>query len=407
MAIQVDPGNVVGRDVLIEQIWAKLQKPPGQGSLRFTAERRIGKTTVMAKMAAEPKDGFDVLFLEVEGIESCHQFAALLLNRVKPLLSKTDKAKTWFDGFWGTLGGIEIGGVIKLPETNGLSWQATMEKTIEGLCNNRLDRTVVLMLDELPYMLQKINAVTLAVGSPHEALTMLDTFRVLRQRHANLRMIFAGSVGLHHVLRDLRQMKLASEPVNNMELIEIHPLEAPDALQLAKRLLCDERVRAAEGAENLIAHRLADLASNVPFYMERIVGKLGLLERDLTVEDVEATVQQQLTSDHDPWEMEHFRERLDVYYHDIVIDANGRPTPLAAIARCILDHFALADDPQSIEQVWAAVRSQMSLTDRQSVVRLLLSLGQDHYLICDSSKRYSFRFPMIKNWWKMAQGLGQ
>jgi len=370
MAIQVDPGNVVGRDALIEQIWAKLQKPPGQGSLRFTAERRIGKTTVMAKMAAEPKDGFDVLFLEVEGIESCHQFAALLLNRVKPLLSKTDKAKTWFDGFWGTLGGIEIGGVIKLPETNGLSWQATMEKTIE-------------------------------------ALTMLDTFRVLRQRHANLRMIFAGSVGLHHVLRDLRQMKLASEPVNNMELIEIHPLEAPDALQLAKRLLCDERVRAAEGAENLIAHRLADLASNVPFYMERIVGKLGLLERDLTVEDVEATVQQQLTSDHDPWEMEHFRERLDVYYHDIVIDANGRPTPLAAIARCILDHFALADDPQSIEQVWAAVRSQMSLTDRQSVVRLLLSLGQDHYLICDSSKRYSFRFPMIKNWWKMAQGLGQ
>ena len=139
----------------------------------------------------------------------------------------------------------------------------------------------------------------------------------------------------------------------------------------------------------------------------RIVGKLGLLERDLTVEDVEVTVQQQLTSDHDPWEMEHFRERLDVYYHDIVIDANGQPTPLAAIARCILDHFALADDPQSIEQVWAAVRSQMSLTDRQSVVRLLLSLGQDHYLICDSSKRYSFRFPMIKNWWKMAQGLGQ
>lgn len=407
MAIQIGPVRVVGRDKLIEQIWTRLRKPPGQGSLRFTAERRIGKTTVMTKMAAEPKDGFDVLFLEVEGIESCHQFAALLLNRVKPLLSKTDKAKTWFDGFCNSLQGTEIGGVIKLPERSELSWQATIEKTIEGLCSNRADRTTVLMLDELPYMLQKINAVSVATSNPHEALTMLDTFRVLRQRHGNLRMVFAGSVGLHHVLRDLRQMKLASEPVNNMELIEIHPLETADALQLGKRLLRDERVRVAEDEVNAIAYRLTDLASNVPFYMERIVGQLGLLEHEISVDDVEATVQQQLSSDHDPWEMEHFRERLDIYYHETVMDANNRPMPLSAIARCILDHFALADDPQSIEQVWTAVCGQLSLTDRQCVVRLLSSLGQDHYLICDTLKRYSFRFPMIKKWWKVAQGLEQ
>ncbi len=51
MAIQIDPNNVIGRDKRIERIWKKLRKD----SIRFTAERRVGKTTVMTKMAAEPR----------------------------------------------------------------------------------------------------------------------------------------------------------------------------------------------------------------------------------------------------------------------------------------------------------------------------------------------------------------
>jgi hypothetical protein len=57
MATQIDPKNVIGRDQLIAQIWKMLEK----SSVRFTAERRVGKTTVMAKMAAEPHPRFEVL----------------------------------------------------------------------------------------------------------------------------------------------------------------------------------------------------------------------------------------------------------------------------------------------------------------------------------------------------------
>lgn len=48
---------------------------------------------------------------------------------------------------------------------------------------------------------------------------------------------------LHHVLRDLQQTKLASEPVNNTPPVEIPPLENHDALEMAKRLLDAERIR--------------------------------------------------------------------------------------------------------------------------------------------------------------------
>ena len=70
MAKQVGPQNVVGRDKLIETIWKKLETR----SLQFTAERRVGKTTVMTKMAAEPKAGYEVLFMDLEGIDSPHAF---------------------------------------------------------------------------------------------------------------------------------------------------------------------------------------------------------------------------------------------------------------------------------------------------------------------------------------------
>ena len=404
MGIQVDPKNVIGRDALISRVWEMLKMPPEQGSLRFLAERRVGKTTIITKMAAEPAEGFDVLFLEVEGIDSCDHLTELLLNRFRPLFTKVGKTKELFDAIWETLGGTDIGGVIKLPEKKKLSWQESLEKVIDVVCKNRPDRLILLMFDELPYMLQKINLVSASAGRPHEALTLLDTFRALRQRNRNLRMIFAGSVGLHHVLRDLKQAGLASEPVNNMPPVEVPPLENEDAVQLAERLLTAERIQ-FDGESKEIIQCLIDQTSNVPFYMERIASQLGLMGRPIAVNDVETVVLKQLTNDHDPWEMEHFRSRLETYYQRIVQDANNRDISEDTIARTILDHFATVDTPQTIDEVWSMIRSQFALTDRNQIVQMLKSLGQDHYLISDTDKRYSFRFPLVKRWWKIAQGL--
>lgn len=406
MGIQKDPKNVIGRDELISRIWQWLKRPPQQGSLRFTAERRIGKTTIITKMQAEPDKDFDVLFLEVEGIDSCNGLTEMLVNRMRPLLTKSEAMKYWFGDFWKAAGGTEVGGVFKLPPTNELGWRETLEKALEGFCQNRTDRTVLVILDELPYMLQKIDAVSSKVGRPHEALTLLDSLRALRQRVPNLRMIFAGSVGLHHVLRNLRQSKLAAEPVNNMEKIEIPPLEDKHATALAFRLLNEEKVPIEVGQDlNEIAHRIAELTSNVPFYMERIVGRLALSARPIQCSDIDQVVLAMLTNDQDPWEMEHFRSRLEIYYQRSLNGTNNALIEESALARSILDHLAVQSTPLSLDDVWRFVCSQFPLTERQIVVQMLSDLAQDHYLISDTQKRYCFRFPLIQRWWKIAQGL--
>ena len=68
---QIDPAEVVGRDPLIEQIWDTLE----QQSIRMTAERRIGKTTIILKMRAEPRPGWVPIFQDLERYHSAREFA--------------------------------------------------------------------------------------------------------------------------------------------------------------------------------------------------------------------------------------------------------------------------------------------------------------------------------------------
>ena len=50
---EIDPADVLGRGPLIQGIWRVLERQ----SLELTAERRIGKSSVIKKMTVEPAEG--------------------------------------------------------------------------------------------------------------------------------------------------------------------------------------------------------------------------------------------------------------------------------------------------------------------------------------------------------------
>ncbi len=229
MSRQIPPEGVVGRDQLIERIWQRLQDK----SVRFLAERRVGKTSVLRKMAANPPTGFHPIFLDLEKVHSADRFVEVLLGELRLLMSTTEKAVSVFRDILTIFQGTEVGGVLKIPELSKRSWQEAVEKTFHAICANSPESIIVLMFDELPYMLQSIAVQDSKAGaSDNFALAILDTFRAARHEHSNLRMIFCGSVGLHHVLATLRGNLHASQPVNDMPAVEIHPLQVLDAVLL-------------------------------------------------------------------------------------------------------------------------------------------------------------------------------
>jgi len=328
-----------------------------------------------------------------------------VLTDLKKYLSKKAKVSQWFRGLIESIQSVEVGGIIKIPSEKEKDWQSILEKVLTDACRHQTDQLVFLW-DEVPYMLQKISAIERRSGSRNNsALAIVDSLRALRNENPTLRMVFTGSVGLHHVLQDLRDGEFASQPTNDMEKVEIGPLTLHYARALARTLLHREDIRCT--SEDAVVERIVELTDRVPFYIHRVVTRMALLEEDASPKTVEEVVDRQLTDVSDPWEMEHFRNRLNIYYRKQLASVEGKVIEAASVAKALLNHIAAEAHPQSIDECYADLKSRMRFQDRDEVVQILNSLAKDYYLTRNSRGRYEFRFPLVRKWWTLAQGLAQ
>ncbi len=400
MSTRLATNNVVGRDHLIKKIWRILRRD----SVVFTAERRIGKTTVMQKMQAEAPDGVLAIYFDLEKVDTPQRFVEVLLDRINGLLPKTEAAKGAFQGLLQALGGTELGGIVKFPETEKKDWQSALEKMLACVCEHRCDCMILFLFDELPYMLQKIAVRESREGVEfNSALAILDSLRAIRAEQSNLRMIYTGSIGLHHIIHALRGPDYASQPLNDMMTVDIGPLSRSTAEELAARLLSEEEVECDNKDE--VIHALVENTDCVPFYIKRIISRLALAEEIVSSESVTQQVITNLTDDHDDWEMEAFRTRIQIYYPGETSGGNQIGVSNEVIVLNILDRLASAEEAVNIDQVYTAVKESLPVDDHSLIIHLLRNLSKDHYLTCDEQKNYSFRFSLIQKWWKLAQGI--
>lgn len=106
---------VIGRDEVIELIWDTLK----QQSVHQTAERRIGKTTIIEKMVAEPRAGWRPVFQDLEQYHTANDFALSVYRQIDGFLSGRKRAARRAMEFFRSMGGTEVSGIFKLPT---LSW---------------------------------------------------------------------------------------------------------------------------------------------------------------------------------------------------------------------------------------------------------------------------------------------
>lgn len=384
----VSPSDVIGRDRLIAQLWAILE----QQGLVLVAERRMGKTAIIKKMEAEPVDGWRAIYLDVEGVSRAAEFIERLALAISHHLSPSYKATQWFRS---TVGGSKVAGILTLPEAKQPHWKTVLERLIGELARNA-DQRLVLIWDEFPWMLQKIAR---AEGAS-AVVDLLDVLRGLRQTHANPRLVFTGSIGLHHVVAELQDQDYVHSPLNDMHVIEVPPLAPPDAVQLADALLRGEGLAAAPGA----AERIAAQVEGVPYYIHHVVATLADLGQPVTVRTVDAVVARSLTEPQDSWNLEHYRNRLGAYYGEY-----------AGLARTLLDVLAETEalDLDALhEQLRSKARPDNDRVrrivegDREGLRKLVKLMQRDHYLEQDERGAYRFRFALIRRWWRIDLGLG-
>ena len=383
---QIDSSEVVGRDELIEQIWDTLD----QQSIRMNAERRIGKTTIIKKLCAEPRSGWVPIFQDLEQYHTALKFALGVYREVEGFLSQHQRIARRAQELLKSLGGTEIKGILKLPAFDKQApWQDILTKSLEDLVEAREkdNERIVLLWDEVPYMLDNISK----GESPASAIAVLDTLRALRQELGGLRMILTGSIGFHHVIRSLNDY--TNSPLNDAFPLEVPALTPGAACELATKLIAGENI--ATDNPQALAKALAQAADGFPFYIHHLAKALKSAKKPATPESVEAVLNRQLLDPNDPWELHHYRKRITDYY--------GKDNEQAVLG--ILDGVAVRPMPVSVNELLAELKNTGVLADRERLISLLRLVEQDHYLARDSQGHYHYRFPLLQRWWMLSRGL--
>jgi hypothetical protein len=375
------PEAVVGRETLIEQIWRRLSLQ----CVLLHAERRIGKTSVIRKMVAEPPEGWFGVYQDLEDVHSAAEFASAVHDRVQEFLGRGKRTANAARKIYEE---HDFGNLSKKKDR---PWKNLLVTSIEDLIAAKAEQRMVMFWDEVPYMVANI----CKADGELTAAEVLDTLRMLRQKYPDdLRMLFTGSIGLHHVLSSLHDAQIATEPVNDMFAIEVTPLSPASARELARSLISGENLATRDADE--AAEAIAEETDCFPFYIQHVVSSLSFDQLPANPNQIQELVQRQLVDAGDPWELGHFRSRIRIYYANI---ADAR------LVELILD--SLCDqDVTTVNDLLNLINAQTGdFDDRGNLVRVLRLMERDHYVTRDTEGRYRFRFPLIRRWWKLDRGL--
>ncbi len=390
--MKINPGgalaleDIVGRDSLVAEIMDALEIQ----SLQLVAERRMGKTHVLSKLEAQQRDGWVMVKRDLEGVRSANEFVQYVMADLHPVLGKVKKFRDWLASIGSEAAGLKIGPVT-LPNFAAKTWKQGLVDTLSHLSESTQTERVVFLWDELPMMLQNLSKT-----SPQDAMELLDVLRSIRQENAKVRMVFTGSIGLHHVVRHLKQQGYVNAPVNDMVTMEVPPLAHADAVSLALQLFQDNRITLSEDA---VAGVVAAEVDNIPYYIHHVLSKLkskhaGSTHR-VTADDVHKEVAEAIRSALDTWNLKHYEERTREYY------AGDRMA-----CHALLDAVASSADSMSMQSAINRAKSVVPALDNESWLELTHLLERDYYVVRDpDSGELRYKFSIVARWWRWHRGI--
>ena len=337
-------------------------------------------------MREECHSGYVPFYQDLEAVYSIADLIRSIYATVQQSLGAMPRFKA-YTAKWSPLMPNKVAG-MDLPTGDG-SWQALFVEAFDDLIKAADDNTRILMLwDEFPFMLYNLQR---RAGND-TAIQLLDHLRGLRLAQTDrLRFLFTGSIGLHLVLRSLREAGNTNDPVNDMMSLTVPPMAHHDTCELAEALLhetCTEAVQIPR-----LASEIATQVGGFPYYVHHVIDQLDQLKRQVQLEDVSAAVDHLVYNPQDPANLNYYVARLSSYYAD----------DKRVLALLVLDALARQPSRTPVPELLNLCKHRdPSLADEQ-LRELLTILSEDHYVERTKSATgvaYDFRWPLIKKWWK-------
>ena len=367
-------GDLFGRARELATAWRLLE----HGSVLLAAPRRYGKSSLMSALADAPRDGWTVVLVDVEYVESPAELvteltAAVLQHQRTGQWFRSAKKATGSLGAWVRAVVDEVGvglpmlGEARLKLRDAIDtdhWKELAEQLLATLA--QVDGRVLLILDEFPTLLS-----TLLERDRAAAIGFLRWFRAQRQR-STARFLVGGSVNIEPVLEDLGEIAL----INDLERLRLDPFPRDVAIRFVTEVLAHERVAHAPGVPEAIVDAVG---TGVPFFLQVLISELALEPERLRVEDVERAYRDRVLGPVNKARFSHYATRLRGYGPD----EHAARLALAAVS----------SGPLATAELLARLGGV-----HEHPARVLVRLEGDYYLVRDG-ERWDFHSRLLRDWW--------
>lgn len=379
---------IIGREVEIADLWSKLQTR----SVVLSAERRVGKTSILRKMSERPHVNWTAVLVYVESARHPIDCVEAIYREADRLEVRSSKAvwQSRIKSSYSNLAQTQVAG-WKLPQVVS-SWKAMLKDLVADLAEHGVG-SVLIMIDEFPLLVSNIDD----DHGPPLAMEFLDTLREVRQTYeatGKIRFLFSGSIGLHLVLQHLKASHgYKGSPTNDMALKVLGGMSREDTELMCQRYLDQEHIRRVPPAA--FADRMFQSTDGLPLYIQYVCERL---QSSGTVTVDPDAIDAILRSMLDSRELEWFRnaaQRIDTYYARL--GASDR-------AFEILAHLSRCEGFVTEQSIMEHLKSQMAIEHNRLVLDTLELLLDDNYLIRDTAageRRYRFRYVLMRNWWRI------
>ncbi|MCX5829776.1 MAG: hypothetical protein NTV58_17535 [Deltaproteobacteria bacterium] len=387
------------RTDFVEDLWESLVKH----NVLLLAPRRIGKTSVMYRLLDYPRDGWLVIHMNVEDLETPDDFFIALVAAInehqpdylrvirsaakgflKGILDRIEKVEAW-----------ELKVQLRKAEASTESWRDRIEELLERVLQS--DNHVLFIIDELPDMLNSIMR-----RQPEEYEGFLHWFRKMRDRslRGKVRWVVGGSVNLIAALDQQGKIKL----INDLKVESLAPFTPEEVREYVTTMFNEKGVPFDETTLPRIGELLG---APIPLFLQMLTQEVFRLwrrhpEMTITADTVTEVFNKALLGEMARDKLQHYRARIPLYY-----PPEEREAALYLLNKLSLSVEGIA--PATLFSLYRKVEGKKTLRREgtalnQDYQSLLMHLRSDFYIEETRSGTYDFASLLLKTWWKKYYG---
>ncbi|NOU17943.1 MAG: ATP-binding protein [Bacteroidales bacterium] len=376
----VEGDDFFGREKELEFAWGHIKKG---NSLLLSAPRRVGKSSFAKKLLEYAReDNWNTLELNLEEVKTEEGFVKLFIEKIQEecwwLKAKEKTNNTIANILESIKPTFKIGDV-----ESSVEWKiqkADIYNKLKTLIDHKEE--TLIMVDEVTILLNSFIKIDKENGI-NDVVFFLNWLRSFRQvTGTKIHWIFCSSIGIEN----FTSRHNLSYTLNDVSSLQLSEFTKEQATNFIKELAISENLKIEDVH---ITYMLDKLVWNLPYFIQILflnIDKLVKIHgKTISEQTINEAYQTLISEKHlNTWD-----ERLNEYGE------------FESYTRLLLKNLSKTKEGESRDNLYNMLYAKINDGEKTEIVlnKLLYMLKNDGYLIDTEDSRYTFRSPLLRDFW--------